>query len=195
MGVKCVTGYTTAGSCAPSCENVGDGEAVYDPKNCQNFYVCQNGEPSEPPLSCGSNEYFDGSIGECVPGTCLPSFCIPQCNYEPWRGAGYLADRTDCSKYYLYDGINTLIPGECNAGHYFNGKDCTSTDPNDCCDPCLVFCETGGKTVADPLDCEKYYYCSKDYYFPDTSISCQSHEKYNFLTAECNSVSTCLQLC
>lgn len=190
-----MTGFTETGSCAPDCLSANDGEAVSDPKNCQNFYVCQHGQPSESPSSCGSSEYFDENSGMCVTGTCPPSACIPQCNYEPWRGAGNLAHRSDCSMYYYYDGIGSTIEQSCPPGHVFNGVDCASTDPNDCCDPCLVFCDISGKTVADPLQCSRYYYCAKKNYFPDSLSSCPSGELYSFLTAECLPTSDCLQMC
>lgn len=195
MGVKCVTGYTEIGSCAPNCENVDDGVAVSDPKNCQNFYICQHGLPSEFPVSCGDGEYFDQNSGECETGTCVSGNCIPRCNYEPWRGAGFLAHRTDCTMYYYYDGIATIIAQQCQPGHFFNGLNCDSTDENDCCDPCLVFCDESGRTVADPLDCTRYYYCAKDNYFPESSTSCPTNENYNFLTTECVPTSTCAQVC
>lgn len=197
MGVTCVTGYTEVGSCAPECVGKDDGTAVKDPKDCYYYYVCKNEAPNDIALSCSDGQYFNENLLKCVDGECPYSYyCIPVCNFEPHRGDGFLAHRTDCSKYYDYDGVGTATEQDCPTGHYFNGVDCSSTDVNDCCDPCLVFCDVANVYIADPLDCTKYYHCNKDYSFPETSIPCVPEDfKYNFLSGECTATSSCTQLC
>ncbi|KAK3876800.1 hypothetical protein Pcinc_018443 [Petrolisthes cinctipes] len=106
-----------------------------------------------------------------------------------------IAHRTNCSNYYSYDGIIDPLEQECPyLDPYFDSVAC-HTDLNKCCDPCLYYCRTQGTKVADPLDCTRFYYCSRDEYFPDISYRCPSGQYFNEALGDCADTSTCSQLC
>lgn len=195
VGARCVVGYTYEGSCIPVCTGIANDVNIVDPRNCNRYYTCVGELPNTIPHECPESEYFDEMQGMCVPGSCSGSPCIPNCKFESSSFA-YLAHRTDCTKYYLNDGVGQPVPLSCSPNTYFNGEECMS-DPNECCDPCLVFCEKQYENVADPLDCTKFYHCRMDNYFPDEwdLYECNPGEYYSLFNRECTTDKSCTQLC
>ncbi|KAK4300996.1 hypothetical protein Pmani_026840 [Petrolisthes manimaculis] len=196
VGARCVTGYTTAGSCVPECMGIADGMNVVDPKNCYRYYTCQNEIANAVPHQCSVLQYFDATTKQCVTGQCPRANCVPACKFES-VGPSQLAHRTDCNKYYLYDGIGQPKELFCPTNSYFNGDTCTS-DPNECCAPCLVYCESKDIYVSDPLDCNRFYYCQEDAYFPEELdlFACPVGEFYSTFSRQCTTEdSSCTQVC
>lgn len=192
-----MVGYTTEGSCVPECANVADGKNVPNPRNCQQYYTCLNGEPNTIPHTCLDGEHFESQSGLCASGSCPTTpICEPKCNFEPTGEVTNLAHRTECTKYYFHTGIGEPIEMVCpEATPYFDGEAC-QTDPNRCCEPCMVYCQSAGTTVADSKDCTAFYLCRDDTYFPDETdiFYCPVGEQYDFGAGACGT-SACLQLC
>lgn len=195
VGARGVAGYTYEGSCVPDCTGIANDVNIADPRNCNRYYTCQDEIPNAIPHECLESEYFNVEQGSCVTGSCSDSPCIPKCKFESTT-PGYLAHRTDCNKYYLYDTIGNPVQFSCPSNYYFNGEDCVA-DPNECCDPCLVFCESQDINVAEPLDCSRFYHCRANNYFPDEwdLFECTAGEFYSVFNGGCSTDSSCTQLC
>ncbi|KAK4300994.1 hypothetical protein Pmani_026838 [Petrolisthes manimaculis] len=196
VGVSCVAGYTTEGSCVPDCTDVLN-DFIQDPKDCTKYYVCNNGEANTDPFECPPLQYFNPATQQCEIGSCSPTdICVPDCRFEPVPGKpSVLAHRTSCSKYYSFDGV-TMTEKDCGEGQYFNGQACVF-DPNECCDPCLYFCETASTNIADPTNCRSYYHCLHNLYFPLEAelLYCPDGMTYSLSVNDCVTESDCSQLC
>ncbi|KAK4300993.1 hypothetical protein Pmani_026837 [Petrolisthes manimaculis] len=198
-GITHVWGYTTAGSCTPEPCNAGVADYnIPDPKNCQKYFICHDGIAFS--RNCPPLNYYDVVSGSCIiaagcpPGT---DQCSPTCRFE-CQGNQPSAHRTYCTKYYICDPEEGLVERTCsdNSKPFWDGTQCQSNDDN-CCDPCMAYCLEGFTNIADPLNCQQYYECMKDDYFPDDSNLrfCSTNEYFSPTLGTCSSDSSCTQVC
>ncbi|KAG7163636.1 peritrophin-48-like [Homarus americanus] len=197
-----VAGVASEDSCLPDCTNRTAGENVPDPKNCHRYYTClTNNEPSDVAFECEDDMKFDMNSLKCVNAdnvTC--SFCEPQCKYAC---AGMSPDETffvaninDCTKYYLCGVYDDPFPLSCEPGTFFNGIKCVK-DESQCCDPCIVVCESQFTEIADPTNCHNFYYCSQDKYYPeiDDLHTCPNGEVFSSKDSGCFYGANCTEPC
>lgn len=192
-----VWGYTYTGSCVQNCTGIPNGEKVLDPKYCNTYFECYNGEPYK--RVCGALTYFEPVNQVCQGPTCPPSNqnrCSPSCKFD-CQDYQPSAHRSDCTKYYVCD-PEGMIERSCTdpTKPFWDGAQCQEVEEN-CCDPCIAYCSKEGTRIADPFNCQQYYDCTDDDYFPRTfqAISCYPGTYFSVAEGMCSSDSSCLQVC
>lgn len=195
-----VLGYTYEGSCVQNCTGVEENGKIIDPKYCNSYYICQNNEARR--VVCPSGTFYNPTDEACTVNSCPPNNqhrCIPTCTFDCQENQPS-AHRSDCTKYYLC-GPEGLVEQSCLGspnGPYWDGTQCQENEEN-CCDPCMVHCSEGDTFIADPLNCDNYYFCDSTVplpYFPDGGSTPCSSGQFSVNEGYCSSSdSSCIQLC
>ena len=82
-------------------------------------------------------------------------------------------------------------------GQYFDGEKCQE-DEEECCDPCIVFCQEGNIETADPTDCKSFYFCrERGFPLPQDKYRCPDGETFDAEASMCidDALATCVQPC
>ncbi|KAK4296874.1 hypothetical protein Pmani_030664 [Petrolisthes manimaculis] len=189
--------------CAPSCTGLVPGNQIPDPENCRNYYVCMaDGTPSDLPFPCDEGLKFDNTTGLCIDETdaaLICGVCPPSCRFScPVNSTelSFIADASSCSIYYLCSDDDILHLSCSSPDLYFDGEDCQD-DPSKCCDGCSVYCYEAFIEMADPSNCNNFYFCKDPEYYPESDdlFTCPSGEKFNSTLGHCSSDATCVEPC
>ncbi|KAK7086082.1 hypothetical protein SK128_005375, partial [Halocaridina rubra] len=138
----------STGCCQHTCQPYCDPSVLFvpDPLDCTKFYVCDNGEPVFPSISCAPGENFDIGRGLCSitaectvlcstggtpgppPDECLSNFQCPD--------NGFFPKCPNCDPRYFYCDRQgqTAAEKECSGGLLFNPDPSYPycLDPNSC---------------------------------------------------------------
>lgn len=158
--------------CTPDCLGRPPGSLTPDPRNCHRYYTCLADDlVSDFVSTCPDDYKFDAVTLTCSPdfGNVTCGTCEPACAFDcPTGDITFIASRFNCSEYVLC-GMGEQDPIQCSPETpFFDGAQCQG-DEDLCCESCQVFCWSAFTEVADPEDCEWFYYCSEDNYFPGES--------------------------
>ncbi|KAH8269984.1 hypothetical protein KR018_001638, partial [Drosophila ironensis] len=107
------------------CENAKNGELVYDPDNCRQFYICINGELVTG--DCGTGNRFDSILKVCVVDE------NNECCTESCSNGAVKVNPQDCSKYTVCENGQWLSKS-CASGSYFNKYACEVDSEKVCID-------------------------------------------------------------
>lgn len=183
--------------CSLSCEGKEPGEWVADPYNCTQFYLClEDGSPSDHPLPCDQGHFEDGTCqGQslCDP-PCITGYCDIVCK----RPLHYIADRFDCSIYYLCSVSNDALgPYTCPEDKpFFNGQSCTADQDKCCKRDCMPYCNATNTQIIDPTDCHNYYICLElGPAHPDYLFFCTNGWGFDIASGHCSQDAHCEVLC
>nr|XP_045600227.1 peritrophin-48-like isoform X1 [Procambarus clarkii] len=186
-------------SCTPSCDGTAPGGHVPDPTNCQKYYIClANGKVSDFTEECPEGQLFDADTKKCVAdgGTC--GLCQPVCKFscsETVPNYEVVADRTDCSTFYVCVAGNPPHPITCSdSTPYFNGTGCTA-DKSQCCDGCIAYCSERYTQIPDPTNCTNFYFCEYEGYPEETSLYQCATGNFDENAGVCSEEATCNQPC
>lgn len=198
----------------PDCSCTADGTLLLDVTDptCKTDYLCYF-EEANGPYYCESGEVFDSNIGVCIiddgsfvctPIECpLLGGCNCKCDASAHPSVTVIADRYDCSVYYMCNADDTvghpyICPGSTSL---FDGTQCQE-DLTRCCS-CRPYCPrelyfVNGEAsylVPDMTDCTKAFVCLEEYVIPDLQITCPAGEHFDLLVSDCSMTAPCLIMC
>lgn len=184
-----------------SCDGKEPGARLPDPYDCKRYYVClTNCHVSDVPFECGDDSFFNAEVGDCDTldnfncSSCSPKCTTFSCSVE--NGTYLAADPDDCTRYFICGLDPNTIPVECPDGKYFDGEDCQE-DPDQCCDRCVVYCQFPFTEVADPTNCNNFYYCPMGGYYPEEKDlkRCPKGKFFSVQEGVCSESASCEQPC
>ena len=181
----------------PLCVDVQDNQKIRNPLDCQSWYVCKNGIPSEG--ACPDNYSFAEYMQDYVPSDTFDCPIDFQCVGIP--NGMFIAVENDCQSWYRCDS-GRAISGSCPEGFYFTetyqacdyekNVECLATiipptvippttTPATPINPCEGV--QGGTLIDNPESCAEYFICYNNVALPSI---CLNDKVFNPIIGECD---------